>query len=110
MNATLQGVIHTIGTSQIIILNNGVYLITYQILGVQPNQYALFADNVMVLGSNYSSGAGNQQNNGQVVCSLIAGTVLTLRNHTSHTQTQLQTSTGGTSQNVNASIIINKIG
>jgi hypothetical protein len=57
----------------------------------------------------FGSGAGTQQNNGQVILTLVAGDVLTLHNHTSAAAVTLQTLAGGTVANVNASVLIRKL-
>ena len=60
-------------------------------------------------GTVYGSGAGTQQNNGQVILSIAANDVLTLRNHTSAAAVTLQTLAGGTQTNANASILLKKL-
>ncbi len=45
-----------------------------------------------------------------MILTLGAGDVITLRNHSSASAVTLQTLAGGTQQNVNASILIEKIG
>jgi hypothetical protein len=57
----------------------------------------------------YGSGAGTQQDNGQVILTLSAGDVLTLVNHSSAAAVTLQTLAGGTQTNVNASLLIEKL-
>ena len=77
--------------------------------GVEPNQFALFLNGALVLGTVYGSGAGTQQNNGQAIIAIAAGDVLTLRNHSSSAAVSLQTLAGGIQTNVNASIVIKKL-
>ena len=64
----------------------------------------------MVPGTVYGSGAGTQQNNGQAIFTIASGDVLTVRNHTSAAAIGLQTLSGGTQQNVNASVLIEQLG
>ena len=77
--------------------------------GSEPNQFALFRNGAEVPGTVYGSGAGTQQNNGQVILTIAAGDVLTLRNHTSAAAVGLASVVGGTQANVNASIVIKKL-
>jgi hypothetical protein len=77
--------------------------------GVEPGQFALFLNGAEVAGSVYGSGAGTQQNNGQVIITIASADVLTLRNHSSAAAVTLQTLAGGTQINVNASILIQKL-
>jgi hypothetical protein len=63
-----------------------------------------------VPGTVYGSGAGTQQNNGQAIFGVAAGGVLTVRSYTSAAAVTLQTLAGGTQTNVNASVVIEKLG
>ncbi|TKI02324.1 collagen-like protein, partial [Bacillus wiedmannii] len=103
------GFTHTLGTSQMTVINAGDYKISFSVSGVEPNQFALFLNGAPVTNSIYGSGAGTQQNNGQTILTLAAGDILTLNNHTSAAAITLQTLAGGTQTNVNASIIIEKL-
>ncbi len=104
------GFTHTPGTSQIMVINAGDYKISFSVSGVEPNQFTLFLNGAPVTNAVYGSGAGTQHNNGQTILSLAAGDVLTLHNHTSAAAVTLQTLAGGTQTNVNASIVIEKLG
>jgi hypothetical protein len=109
-NAILSpGITHTPGNSQITIINPGNYEVTFIVSGVEPNQFAVFLNGAQVTGTVYGSGAGTQQNNGQAIITVLAGGVLTLRNHSSAAAVTLQTLAGGTQTNVNASVIIKKL-
>ena len=66
-------------------------------------------NSVIVASSIYGSGAGVQQNTGQVILSLSAGDLVTLRNHTSAAVVNLPTVGGGTAANVNASVLIQQL-
>ncbi len=87
----------------------GVYAVTFSVSGVEPNQFALFVNGAPVTDTVYGSGAGTQQNTGQVILNLSAGDVLTLVNHSSAAAVILQTLAGGTQTNVNASLLIEKL-
>jgi hypothetical protein len=100
------GIVHTLGTSQIIVSVPGDYEVTFSVSGTEPNQFALFLNGSVVPGTVYGSGAGTQQNNGQVIFTIPAGGVLTLRNHSSAAAVGLASVIGGTQANVNASIVI----
>jgi len=103
------GITHAAGNATIGITNAGDYKVTFSVTGVEPSQFALFVNGVPVTGAIYGSGAGTQQNNGQVFVTLAAGDILTLRNHSSAAAVTLQTLAGGTQTNVNASIAIEKL-
>ncbi len=103
------GISHTPGTSTVTVTTSGIYEISFSVSGVEPNQFALFINGAVSAGAVYGSGAGTQQNNGQILANLAAGDVVTLANHSSAAAVTLQTLTGGTQINVNASILIRKL-
>jgi hypothetical protein len=105
------GITHGLGGAEIFFVDAGVYKVTFSVSGTEPNQFALFLNGVPVAGSDYGSGAGTQQNNGQVIVAIGASDVLTLRNHTSAAAVTLAASTpiGGTGPAVNASVLIQKL-
>lgn len=103
------GISHIPGTPQIAVTNPGNYEVTFSVTSVEPNQFALFFNDSLVMGTVYGSGAGTQQNNGQAIIALTAGDVLTLRNHSSSAAVGLQVLAGGTQTNVNASVVIKKL-
>jgi hypothetical protein len=72
---------------------------------------ALFINAAPVPGGIYGSGAGTQQNTGQaIVVTTGAGDVLTLRSYSSAAGVGLASVIGGTQANVNASVIIERLG
>ena len=103
------GITHTAGSSQIALTSSGTYKVTFGISAVEPSQYSAFLNGVAITGATYGSGAGTQQNNGQVIAAVVAGDVLTIRNYTSAAASTLQTLAGGTQANVNASVIIERL-
>ncbi|HFJ9387921.1 TPA: collagen-like protein, partial [Bacillus nitratireducens] len=103
------GFTHTLGTSQLMVLNAGDYKISFSVSGVEPNQFTLFLNGAPVTSAVYGSGAGTQPNNGQTILTLAAGDIITLNNHTSAAAVTLQTLAGGTQTNINASIVIEKL-
>jgi hypothetical protein len=108
--AMTPGITHATGTAGITLLNTGTYLVSFSVSGTEPNQMALFLNGALVDGSIYGSGAGTQQNTGQVIVVVPAGgEVLTLENHTSSAPVTLATVVGGTAPNVNASVSIEKL-
>lgn len=110
-NGVIAGnITHTPGTSSITLGTAGNYMVSFSVSGVEPGQFALFQNGVPVPGAIYGSGAGTQQNNGQVIVTAAAGDVLTLNNHTSAPAVTLQTLAGGTQVNANASILIEQLG
>jgi hypothetical protein len=103
------GITHVAGTSPITLTNSGTYEIAFAVSGVEPSQFAVFVNGNPVDSSIFGSGAGTQQNSGQVLLALSAGDVVTLRNHSSAAAVTLQTLAGGTQISVNASILIRKL-
>lgn len=102
-------IFHTPGTSNVQFGTSGQYAIWFYVAGVQPNQFTLFINGNPIAGSVYGSGAANQPNLGMLIVTLNVSDILTVRNHTSVAAVTLQTLTGGTQINTNASILIQKI-
>ncbi len=100
---------HLPSTSQISFLESGTYKVNFSVSGTEPNQFALFLNGAQVAGSVYASGAGTQQNNGVALLVASVGDILTLRNHSSAAAVTLASYIGGTEENVNASIVIEKL-
>lgn len=69
------GITHAPGNAGIAFIVAGVYKITYSVSGVEPGQFALFLNGAVVAGSTYGSGAGTQQDVGQVLVTIGAGDV-----------------------------------
>lgn len=104
------GITHTPGEAEITVTEAGFYEITFSVSAVMQNQFTIFVNDTEVPETIYGSGAGEQQNDGQVILELAAGDVITLRNHTSQTgDVNLENDAGGTQTNVSASIIIKKL-
>jgi hypothetical protein len=103
------GITHAPGTSQIVFAISGNYKIAFSLSAVEANQFAVFLNGVAIEGSTYGSGAGTQQNNGQVIVAVLAGDSLTIRNHSSAAAVVIQDLAGGTQANVNASVLIEKL-
>jgi hypothetical protein len=98
-----------VGSSDIGILENGNYLVGFSITGTEPNQFAIFVNGRVVPGSIYGSGAGTQQNNGQVIVRLEKGDTVTLVNYHSAAAVGLQSLSGGREENVTASVTLLKL-
>jgi hypothetical protein len=104
------GITHAPGNAGIAFTSAGTYKVSFLVSGAEPGQFALFVNGALVPGTVYGSGAGTQQNTGQVIVTLNAADVLTVRNHSSAAAVTLQTLAGGTQTNVNASVLIEKLG
>jgi hypothetical protein len=109
-NGPMLGFSHTPGTTELVAPENGVYRAEFSVSGVEPGQFTLMANGFPVAGATYGSGAGTQQNGGSVILELGAGSVVTLRNHSSASAVTLQTLAGGTQTNVDASMLLQEIG
>jgi hypothetical protein len=103
------GITHSAGSSTITLANAGDYKLTFSVSGTEPSQMAVFVDGVVVPGGIYGSGAGTQQNTGQVIVTVSAGALLTIHNHTSAAAVTLATPIGGSAANANASLTVEKL-
>ena len=109
-NGPMLGFTHTAGNAGIVVTNSGTYRLTFSVSGVQPSEFAVFVNGAALPSSIYGSGAGTQQDNGQLIVTLSANDVLTLVNHSSAAGVSLETLAGGTQVNVNASVVIDQVG
>jgi hypothetical protein len=100
---------HTAGTAAITVESTGVYKASFIVSATEVSQMAVFLNGTAVTGSTYGSGAGTQQNSGQVIFSASAADVITVRNHSSAAAVGLPINAGGTQANVNASIMLEKL-
>jgi hypothetical protein len=71
---------HTPATPGVTILNAGTYLVQFIVGGGQPNEFGLFLNGSLVLGSIFGSDDTMQNTVGQVLITATAGDILTLRN------------------------------
>jgi BclA-like protein len=109
-NGPMLGFSHTPGTTQLVVPENGVYRAEFSVSGIEPGQFTLTVNGIAVTGTTYGSGAGTQQNGGSAILELDAGSVVTLRNHSSASAVTLQSPAGGTQANVDASMVLQEIG
>jgi hypothetical protein len=70
---------HTAGTAPIIVNTSGTYSVTFSVTGTVASQFTLLVNGVAIAGADYSTGTDGQ-NSGQVIVTLLAGDILTLRN------------------------------
>jgi hypothetical protein len=103
------GITHAPGAAGITVANAGAYKVTFSVSASEPNQMSLFVNGVVVPGTTYGSGAGTQQNTGQAILTLAAGSVLTVVNHSSAAAVGLAALVGGTQATVNASLTLEKL-
>jgi hypothetical protein len=108
-NGLLSEFEHKEGDSEIRVLSSGMYTVAFSISGTEPSQFAIFLNRRLVPGSIYGSGAGTQQNSGQIMLELAVEDVLTLVNYSSAAAVGLASKVGGTQANVNASVRIQRI-
>lgn len=104
------GISHTPGGTQISFDTAGDYKATFSVSGAEANQMAFFLNGAPVPGTTYGSGSGTSQNTGQAIFTIQAGDDLTVNNHTSAAAVTLASGVGGVQNNVNASVMIEKIG
>jgi hypothetical protein len=98
------------GTSTITVESAGDYLVNFSVSGTEPGQFGLTVNGDPVPSTIYGSGAGTQQDNGEAIVALGAGDTLTIRNRSSASAIGLASGIGGTQANVNASVILNRLG
>ena len=103
------GFTHAPGSASINVINSGVYSIIFSVTNVESCQFAVFITGAVSPGSIYGSGAGTQQNTCPYIVPLSAGSIITIRNHSSAAAVTLQTLAGGTQTNTNASVQILRI-
>ena len=103
------GIKHIPGSDEIIVNTAGYYEVTFSVSKLEPSQFAIFVNDVVVPETVYGSVSGAERYEGQAILALAAGDILNLRNHTSPSTVTLQTLEGGSRTNVNASIIIKKL-
>jgi hypothetical protein len=108
-NGAMKGVTHAPGTTGISVTSTGTYRISFSVSAVEPNQFSLTVNGTAVPGSRYGSGAGTQQNSGELIVNLSAGDTVALRNDASVSAIELETLAGGTQANVTASMLIEQV-
>jgi len=108
-NGALAGVSHPASSSMITVAAAGTYSVSFIVSGVQANQFALFVNGIAQQFTVAGAGAGTQQNSGQSILVLPAGSVLSLVNYSSNAAVSLASFVGGTQANVNASLLIERI-
>jgi len=109
-DGVLRGISHERDSAGIRVGEQGTYFVTFSVTATEPNQFALFLNGKDVIpGSIYGSGAGTQQNHGQVIVELAKDDALTLVNFSSAAAVVLQSLSGGTQMNANASVSILKL-
>jgi hypothetical protein len=104
------GITHGAGTGPITLTDAGTYRVSFSASTVGPSQMGLFVDGTAVLGSTYGSGAGTQQNTGEVIVTTTTpAAALTLRDHTSSGALALEPLAGGTEASTNASVLVEQL-
>lgn len=91
------------------IRSSGIYMISFSVAGDDSNQFALAINGKTVPESVFGTGAGKQQNNGQLLLSLSEGELITLVNVGGGKDLGLLNNIGGANANVNAAITIYKL-
>src|SRR5665213_6840 len=99
--------------SDITVANAGTYEVTFQVSGTEPNQFAIFVNDVAQQSTVGGSGAGTQQNSISSILTLPAGAVINLVNYTSSAAVTLASLVGGNGSiqpNVTANVTISQVG
>ena len=108
-NGPLSGVTHTPASADIVITNAGTYEISFGVSGSEPNQFAIFVNDVPQQSTVGGSGAGTQQNNISAIVTVPAGAVINLVNYVTAGAVTLASVVGGTQPNVTAFVNINAV-
>jgi hypothetical protein len=101
------GFLHTLGSTDIFMVNAGNYEITFTVTGSTPNEFGVFLNNAQVPSIIYGTLSG--QNVGTGIFSAAAGNFVSLRNYLSSATVVLGSPTGGAQPNVNAMVRIFRI-
>ena len=103
------GVVWVSGTD-ITVTNAGTYEVTFQVSGSEPNQFAIFVNDVPQQSTVGGSGAGTQQNSITSILTIPAGGVINLVNYVTAGAVTLASTVGGTQPNVTASVALRSVG
>lgn len=94
----------------ITVVKAGTYNVTFQVSGTEPNQFAIFVNDVPQQSTVGGSGAGTQQNSISSILTLPAGAVINLVNYVTAGAVTLASTVGGTQPNVTANVTISQVG
>jgi Collagen triple helix repeat (20 copies) len=101
--------VHPAGSAFITFVTSGTFKVLFSVTGAGRNQVALTLDSVPVAGSMYGSDDTAEQNTGQIIMTVAAGQVITLRNQNATTGIVLDNTAGGLAINVDASMLIERL-
>ncbi len=113
--AFTSGFTHAAGSTDIVVVNPGTYMVEFNVTGAEVNQAALFlADGgaaAAVSNTVYGTKTTNTETTGfAIITTVNAGAILTLRNHTSVGSVTPVVNAGGTALNVVNSLLIKRLG
>jgi hypothetical protein len=100
---------HVAGTSDIVLTTAGTYKVTVSVLANIPFEAAVFQNGSVVPGGTYAGNGTNRAAAGESIIAVIAGDVLTVRNHGTSGPITLDSGNAGTAANVDASILIERL-
>ena len=103
------GITHAPNAKQITVATAGDYMVKFIITSDQANKFTLFRNGATVPGADYGASTANDQKSGQVIVTLVAGDVLTIRNSTSSIPLLPSTVNGAPAPLVNASVLLLKL-
>jgi Collagen triple helix repeat (20 copies) len=102
------GITHEAGTSDIDVSVAGEYEVTFSLSALEPNQFGVCRNGLLVPGTIFGSSSGDQST-GTVILSAAAGDVLSLRNQSTGA-IDLDPTAGSWTYNSDATFAIQKIG
>jgi len=111
-NGPLSGVLFTPPSPTITVVAAGTYLITFSVSGTQANQFGISVNGAAPAtpaGTVYGAGAGTEQNTGQAILTLAAGSTIQIWNYLSSGGAVSFAMQGGTQQNVLSSVVIQRL-
>jgi len=102
--------LHPPSSSLLVVATSADYRVTFRVSSMEPNQFTICVNGAPLAGATFGSAGSNQNTFGDLILSLVAGDLITIRNHSStSSQATLQTTSGGTQSVVNASLIVQKL-
>lgn len=111
-DAKTSGILHTLGTAPITLVQAGDYEVEWSVTAKEPNRFGLVVNGaVLPLGSIYGAGDSSEQNHGRIIYAFPANAVVTLRS-LNPGNVELDLYAGGVpgeTQVVTASIAIKKL-
>jgi hypothetical protein len=115
-NQVLNNVTHTVGSTDIQVLNAGIYEVGFIVHGPSPIRFAVYVDGAVANGSAFGSGgsaAVEATSSGRLIVTANAGSIITIRNLSapfSATSVIAPPTIAGNNNTITASVVVRQIG